>query len=118
MKLLMRWIQLSDIHFQTKNNTFNTLQLKTKLPEYLKNKIEGPIQALIITGDYRFAPEGEENPTKVVEYILNLAQSIGISAEMIVTTPGKENCLPLLVTVTYLDVVCCHHQLKIWKKLF
>lgn len=93
MKLLMRWIQLSDIHFQTKNNTFNTLQLKTKLPEYLKNKIEGPIQALIITGDYRFAPEGEENPTKVVEYILNLAQSIGISAEMIVTTPGNHDLI-------------------------
>lgn len=93
MKLIMRWIQISDIHFQTKNKTFNTVQLRSKLPEYLKNKIEGPIQALIITGDYRFAPEGEENPTKVVDYISKLAQSIGISADKIVTTPGNHDLI-------------------------
>lgn len=34
MKTIMRWVQLSDIHFQTKVSTYNTKQLRDKLPTY------------------------------------------------------------------------------------
>lgn len=105
MELIMRWIQISDIHFQTKNNNFNTVQLRKKLPEYLKNTIDGPVQALIFTGDYRYAPEGEENPTKVVDYILELAQSIGIGTDKIVTTPGNHDLVREAVRTAVIEKI-------------
>lgn len=93
MKLLMRWIQISDVHFQTKVKSFNTGQLRSKLPEYL-NKIKnetGAIDTLIITGDYRYAPEGEVNTTNVYDYILKLADSISVACNKIVTVPGNHD---------------------------
>lgn len=93
MRLLMRWIQISDVHFQTKVKSFNTGQLRSKLPEYLlkiKNET-GDIDALIITGDYRYAPEGEVNTTYVYNYILKLANSISVACDNIVTVPGNHD---------------------------
>lgn len=90
MKTIMRWVQLSDIHFQTKVSTYNTKQLRDKLPTYLK-KLSGKFNALFITGDYRYAPDGEENPAKVVTYIKQLADSLNIKNEDIVTVPGNHD---------------------------
>ena len=89
MEIIMRWIQLSDIHFQTKTPTYNTKQLRDKLPAYLKKL--GQFDAMLITGDYRYAPDGEKNPTKVVEYMKDLAHSINIETQNIVTVPGNHD---------------------------
>lgn len=90
MGVIMRWVQLSDIHFQTKMSTYNTKQLRDKLPDYLK-KMGGDYDALLVTGDYRYAPEGEENPTKVVAYIMELASSLKLNAKNIITVPGNHD---------------------------
>lgn len=91
MECIYRWIQMSDIHFQTKQVTFNTKQLRDSLPVYLRNDIKEQINGMFITGDYRFAPEKETNATKVVEYILQCAESLGISKNAIYTTPGNHD---------------------------
>lgn len=89
MRILTRWLQLSDIHFQTKITTYNTKQLQDKLPNYLKGL--GKFNVMLITGDYRYAPDGEENPAKVVDYIRDLADSINIKNDKIVTVPGNHD---------------------------
>ena len=90
MGIIMRWVQLSDIHFQTKTPTYNTKQLRDKLPSYLK-KIGGQFNVMLVTGDFRYAPDKEENPAKVVEYIKDLARSINIETQNIVTVPGNHD---------------------------
>ena len=90
MKSIMRLIQLSDIHFQTKVSTYNTKQLKDKLPSYLK-QLNGQFDVMIITGDYRFAPDKEENPAKIVEYIKTIATSVNIEPKNIITVPGNHD---------------------------
>lgn len=90
MKLVMRWIQLSDIHFQTKNTTYDTKQLRDKLPTYLKT-FDKHFDVMLITGDYRYAPDAEKNPTKVVEYIRELASSINLEPKDVITVPGNHD---------------------------
>ena len=88
MENIVKWIQISDIHYQLKTQNFNTKQLREKLVGYLKGLKES-VDVLILTGDYRYAPEGEENPTGVVEYIRDVAGAI--HAEKIVTMPGNHD---------------------------
>lgn len=88
MEKIIKWIQFSDIHFQTKEPDFNTKQIREKLPEYLKT-LKNSVDVMIITGDYRYAPEREENPINVVEYIIKLAESLKV--EKIITMPGNHD---------------------------
>lgn len=91
MACIFRWAHFSDIHFQTKKTQFNTKQLRDKLPEYLAT-LDVNFDALIISGDFRYAPDKEENPQKVAEYILSLAQSLRIEdRKKIVTVPGNHD---------------------------
>lgn len=92
MSLIFRWIQLSDIHFQTQNSAFNTKQLRDKLPAFLET-IDKPFDAMIISGDFRFAPEGEDNPQKVIDYIKQIAKILEIEdvSTQVVTVPGNHD---------------------------
>lgn len=91
MACIFRWAHFSDIHFQTKKAQFNTKELRDKLPEYLAS-IDGDFDALIISGDFRYAPDKEENPQKVADYILSLARSLRIEdGKKIVTVPGNHD---------------------------
>lgn len=93
MECIFRWLQFSDIHFRTKDTTFNTTLLREKLPVYLKEHIRGNrIDAIICSGDFRFAPDKEENPMRAVEYIRNLAKSVGVTnPQKIFTVPGNHD---------------------------
>lgn len=91
MECIYRWIHISDIHFQTKQVTFSTKQLRESLPEYLKNNFRGKVNGMFLTGDYRYAPEKEMNTTKVVEYISECASVLGIEKKQIYTTPGNHD---------------------------
>lgn len=92
MKCIFRWLQFSDIHFQTKNTSFNTKQLREKLPVYLSNHVKNKVDVLICSGDFRYAPEKEENPQRVVEYIKQLASSVNITdMKKVVTIPGNHD---------------------------
>lgn len=91
MECIYRWIHMSDIHFQTKQITFNTKQLRDTLQDYLRSNIKEPVNGMFLTGDYRFAPEKEMNATKVAEYISQCAKVLGISHNNIYTAPGNHD---------------------------
>lgn len=92
MKCIFRWLHFSDIHFQTQNTAFNTKQLREKLPEYLSRNIKDKVDALIFSGDFRYAPEKEENPQRCAEYIKHLAESVNITdTKRIITIPGNHD---------------------------
>ena len=101
MKSIFSWLHLSDIHFQTGDIAFNTKQLRDKLPSFLK-KEKANVDSIIITGDFRFAPEKEENPNKVVMYVKKIAEAVNISdMKKIVTLPGNHD-LSIISTRVYM----------------
>lgn len=79
-KTIFKWVQISDIHFQPYGEGFNTNRLREKLEETLKGIKK--VNALILTGDYRFAPSKETNPKPVADYIRVLADSLGLKSSM------------------------------------
>lgn len=92
MKCIFRWLHFSDIHFQTQNTAFNTKQLREKLPKYLSSNIKDEINAIIFSGDFRYAPDKEENPQRCVEYIKKLVKSVSVTDEnAIITVPGNHD---------------------------
>lgn len=101
---------MSDIHFQTSQVAFNTKQLRDMLPDYLKSNIKEPIKGMFLTGDYRFAPEKELNTTKVVEYILECAKTLGISQNCIYTAPGNHDLIRGTVRELIIDGVCKNYN--------
>lgn len=89
---VFRWVHFSDIHFQVKDVTFNTTQLREKLPQYLKENIKEDVDALIFSGDFRYAPEKEENPQRVIDYIRNIAAAVSITdMKKVITVPGNHD---------------------------
>lgn len=90
-KKLFSWVQLSDIHFQPKNESFNDVQIRKKLPVFLK-EISPQCDAIIITGDYRYGPKKEQTTaTDVCEYISELSASLGLTDDKIVLVPGNHD---------------------------
>lgn len=79
-KAVFKWVQISDIHFHPCGDGFNTNRLREKLEETLKDIKD--VDALILTGDYRFAPSNEINPKPVADFIRVLADSLGLKASM------------------------------------
>ena len=59
----MRWVVLSDIHYNVKN--YKTLDLKSKLITYLKNECmqNGAFSFVIITGDSMHEYSGGHVPS-------------------------------------------------------
>lgn len=93
MSCLFKWVHLSDIHFQAKSPQspdFNSAELTKKLPPYLAEKIR-PVDALIITGDFRFAPQGEMNPQNAADYIKQLMKSLEIDSSKLYLVPGNHD---------------------------
>lgn len=90
MACKFRWIHFSDIHFQTKDVSFNTALLQKNLPLKLKD-IDENIDAMIISGDFRYAPSGDENPKSIVDYIKSLASNLNLKNSQIVTLPGNHD---------------------------
>lgn len=91
MRSLFRWVHLSDLHFRSLlENGFNSTELKRKLPEYLKSQVQDA-DALIITGDYRYAPDKEKNPQNVGNFIKKLAESLKLDNTKIFLVPGNHD---------------------------
>ena len=57
MKTIYKWLHMSDIHFQTKEKSFDSNQLQEELVEFLSKEINN-VNALFISGDFRFAKDG------------------------------------------------------------
>lgn len=89
---IFKWVQVSDIHFRTVENemaNFNTSELKRELLIFLK-KITG-VDALLVTGDYRYAPDRENNPKNVADYLKQLGNSLSIDSSKIIIVPGNHD---------------------------
>lgn len=90
----MRWLHLSDLHCNPENDGRNTLQLRTKLIDYLEK--EG-IRAdyLFLTGDYRHAghpgASEESDAEQVATFILRLAQAAKVPLDHILLVPGNHD---------------------------
>lgn len=79
-KSILKWVQLSDIHFQAYGEGFNTSRLREKLNETLESIKD--VDVLILTGDYRFAPSKETNSKPVADFIRTLADSLDLKSSM------------------------------------
>lgn len=91
MNCIFRWAQFSDIHFQTKSPCFNTKLLRDDLPSFLEENV-AKCDAMILSGDFRFAKDNEDNPQRVIEYIGQLMRSLGIdSSSNVFTVPGNHD---------------------------
>lgn len=89
MSSIFKWVQLSDIHFQDKKAGFNSEVLRKSLPKYLKDNIKD-CNALILTGDYRYAPDNEENPKRVANYISTIANNLHVE-NRVFAVPGNHD---------------------------
>lgn len=91
MSTLFKWVHLSDIHFRPqKDNGFNTTELKSSLPQYLRSHVQSA-DALIITGDYRFAPDKEDNPQSVCDFIKQLCEALDLDISHVFLVPGNHD---------------------------
>lgn len=90
----MKWIHLSDIHFDPQNDGRNANQLRKKLFEYIK---EHHIKAdyLFITGDFRYAKNQKEREDEIlyntVKFILNIADVAQVPYSNIYIVPGNHD---------------------------
>lgn len=90
MSTLFKWVHLSDLHFQTKDEGIQTDLLRERLSSFLSETVS-ECNALILSGDYRYAPTGEKNPKKCSDYILSLARSLRIGNGQIIAVPGNHD---------------------------
>ena len=77
----MKWLHLSDLHFDPLNAGLSTSMLRDSLPNYLKNS---GIQAdhLFFTGDFRHAAhqdDSEATAQNAANFLLGIAKSVGIT---------------------------------------
>ncbi|MBQ3334041.1 MAG: metallophosphoesterase [Eubacteriaceae bacterium] len=79
----MRFLHMSDLHYNPSNDGRTTREIRKNLIEYLKELGDAAkADELIITGDYRNAAEQKEDEgeiTEVVEFIKTIAKTVGIT---------------------------------------
>lgn len=91
----MKWLHLSDLHYNPEQDGRNSDQLRKKLPLYLQDQ-NFHTDEIFITGDFRHARYQSDNlpdvAKKVVKYVWEIAKSVGISSpEKIHILPGNHD---------------------------
>ena len=88
---MFRWLHLSDIHFQKDNDSFNDSQIRSLLPDYLASNVSD-IDAVIISGDYRYAPKKEHTSAEnVVDYIRSIIEKLKVDDDHVIMVPGNHD---------------------------
>ncbi|MGG7213574.1 metallophosphoesterase family protein [Clostridium nigeriense] len=82
----LKWIQLSDIHFQYDN--CDSQWLRDMLPEYLREE-KVKCDFMVITGDLLY--KGQGNYKDVAEYIDTIASIVEVDKENIFIIPGNHD---------------------------
>lgn len=90
-KKIFKWVHISDIHFNTSKEGFNTNRLREKLIEHLKEIKD--VNVLVLSGDYRFAPTGEKDVKPVANYIKELmgALNLKLPYNELIMVPGNHD---------------------------
>ncbi|MDR2711766.1 MAG: metallophosphoesterase [Clostridiales bacterium] len=103
----MRWLHLSDIHYNPKKDGSSTNNLrKCLIPYLLKKDIQ--VNELFITGDFRFAkeqPDTDENALAAVNFIKEIAINVGVKDR-------KGNA-----DVKYIHIIPGNHDLERGKRI-
>lgn len=90
----MKWLHLSDIHFNSDKDGTDTNYLREKLKDYLIEK-RVQVDKLFLTGDFRDASrqdDSDENAEKVVRYLREIAEIVGIvDLQSILCVPGNHD---------------------------
>lgn len=97
--MMMRYLHISDIHFDPKDDGRSTNELRRQLPIYLENNIKN-VDYIFITGDYRNSAkqashtrsEQENDAKQVVQYINSIATAVSVTdAAQIFIIPGNHD---------------------------
>ncbi|MBR0621882.1 metallophosphoesterase family protein [Bacillus pumilus] len=84
----LRFLQISDLHFQFQN--FNTYLMRDKLIEYLSElKKDSNFDFLLLTGD--IAHRGNDYNEDLVEYLNNMIVEIELNKENVHLIPGNHD---------------------------
>lgn len=90
-KVVFSWLHLSDIHFQQDNDSFNDAQIRSTLPEYLAS-CGLQLNAIILSGDYRYAPKREHtSPDDVVAFLQRITEILKIDNNKVIMVPGNHD---------------------------
>lgn len=86
---MFKWVHLSDLHFQSKEN-YGIEQARKKLPSYLQRKV-GDCDAIFLTGDFRFAKCSKGNIEEIASFITEIKDSV--RAQHVICVPGNHDLL-------------------------
>lgn len=89
----MKWLHLSDIHFNPSKDGADSIYLRNRLLEFLRQK-NISVDKIFITGDFRDAScqKGTDVAAKdIANYILGLANIVGIKNKDILMVPGNHD---------------------------
>lgn len=90
----MKWLHLSDIHYNPKNDGRSTQQLRDKLPQYIIDK-KITADYLFVTGDFRHAKYQKDDDgttaKNAVQFILRIADAARIDHSNIYIVPGNHD---------------------------
>lgn len=86
---MFKWVHISDLHFYNSKRD-DVKKMKTELPKEL-SKLED-IDALFITGDFRFAKEyNSSDKEEIIKYIKKLAKTLKIDTQKVFCVPGNHD---------------------------
>lgn len=90
----MKWLHLSDLHYNPQRDGTSTWQMREKLLKYLKEE-HITAEHLFLTGDYRHAAYQRDNEesaaAEAARYILRIAEEAEVSPANIHVIPGNHD---------------------------
>jgi len=90
----MKWLHLSDIHYNPQNDGRSSHELRKKLPEYIKDE-HITADHMFVTGDFRHAKfQAEDDGStarEAAEFIVEIAEAAKIDTSNIHIVPGNHD---------------------------
>lgn len=90
----MKWLHFSDLHFNPDEDGTSTIYLRDRMIDFLKDK-QVKVDKVLVTGDFRDArkqADSDENAKKAANYIITVAQVVGVTdVTNILLVPGNHD---------------------------
>jgi len=85
---MFKWVHISDLHFHSTDGV-NAAKIKEKLPVILKGISD--VDALFITGDFRYAKSNNTETATPIAYISTLCAELHLPLEQVYCVPGNHD---------------------------